>query len=73
MGKLKQVYPNILHLERKTYKLKEATREDFATMSKKDELDVFEQFFHFVNGKDMTATQKEIVANVITDIKRGEE
>lgn len=63
MGKLRQFYPNILHLERKKQQLKES-QASFEEVMKKDDLELFGQFFEYVNGTELTDVQKQKLTEV---------
>ncbi|HAO6130877.1 TPA: exonuclease SbcCD subunit D, partial [Listeria monocytogenes] len=69
MGKLRQFYPNILHLERKKQTLKE-TQDSFEEIMKKDDLELFGQFFEHVNGTELTETQKQKLADVFEQARK---
>ncbi|HBI7410236.1 TPA: exonuclease SbcCD subunit D [Listeria monocytogenes] len=69
MGKLRQFYPNILHLERKKQTLKE-TQDNFEEIMKKDDLELFGQFFEHVNGTELTETQKQKLADVFEQARK---
>ncbi|PXC94678.1 exonuclease SbcCD subunit D [Listeria monocytogenes] len=71
MGKLRQFYPNILHLERKKQTLKE-TQDNFEEIMKKDDLELFGQFFEHVNGTELTETQKQKLADVFEQARKGD-
>lgn len=72
IGKLRQVYPNVLHLERKHHQLQETEREQFETLRKRDDNEIFAQFFEYVNGKDLSTSQSELIQEVLVDVQRGE-
>lgn len=71
MGKLRQFYPNILHLERKKQQLKES-QASFEEVMKKDDLELFDQFFEYTNGTELTKDQKEKLTNIF-ELARKEE
>lgn len=71
MGKLRQFYPNILHLERKKQQLKES-QASFEEVMKKDDLELFDQFFEYTNGTELTKEQKEKLTNIF-ELARKEE
>ncbi|MGL5042319.1 MAG: exonuclease SbcCD subunit D [Culicoidibacterales bacterium] len=72
MGQLRQIFPNVLHLERRKHKLNLAVGEQFEDVMKADEKELFSRFFTLVSGKDMSKTQIDLIENVITSVKRGE-
>jgi exonuclease SbcD len=73
IGKLRDVYPNTLHLERPglqpTDKLPDAGRK----MLKQSELQLFESFFTEVNGEPVTPEQRSIVSAILDDLRRSED
>ncbi|AIS60054.1 exonuclease SbcCD subunit D [Listeria ivanovii] len=71
MGKLRQFYPNILHLERKKQQLKES-QASFEEVMKKDDLELFDQFFEYANGTELTNEQKQKLTEVF-ELARKEE
>ncbi|MBC2009311.1 exonuclease SbcCD subunit D [Listeria welshimeri] len=71
MGKLRQFYPNILHLERKKQTLKEM-EDSFEEIMKKDDLELFGQFFEHVNGTELTETQKQKLVDVFEQARKEE-
>ncbi|WP_099221355.1 exonuclease SbcCD subunit D [Listeria costaricensis] len=73
IGKLRKFYPNILHLERKRANQQTVKTEAFEEVVKKDDLELFEQFFHEVSGTEITAHQKKLVQDVIRQVKAGDE
>ncbi|WP_239254850.1 exonuclease SbcCD subunit D [Listeria ilorinensis] len=73
IGKLRKFYPNILHLERKRINQQTTKTEAFEEIVQKDDLELFEQFFHEVSGTEMTTRQKEWIQKVIREVKAGDE
>ena len=72
IGKLRKIYPNILHLERAKKKLPTAQVEKFEDIIKKDDSELFSQFFQFTKGKNLTTEQQAIIKTAFTKVK-GEE
>ncbi len=73
MGKLRSVYPNVLHLERtglmaKTEQL--AVRSD---QIKKGELEMFNDFFSQVSGSSMTEQQQTLMVDIVEKLHKAEE
>ncbi|WP_220718199.1 exonuclease SbcCD subunit D [Agarivorans litoreus] len=73
MGKLREVYPNVLHLERtglmaNTDKL-ELNREHI----KKGEYDMFTDFFAQVSGDELSAEQQALLKQTIDQLHRGDQ
>ncbi|MGM0844663.1 MAG: exonuclease SbcCD subunit D [Bacillota bacterium] len=75
INKLRQVYPNVLHLERKIEKYDLKKKEKYSTVrdQKKSELDLFQQFYNEMTTSDFTEEKKQILINVIEKSKREAE
>ncbi|WP_316568664.1 exonuclease SbcCD subunit D [Neobacillus sp. YIM B06451] len=68
MGKLRQVYPNVMHLERKSDIADQKRNNGFSiadSRKKKSELDLFEQFYKEMTAQEFTDEKKSVVASVI--------
>ncbi|CAM3862467.1 exonuclease SbcCD subunit D [Mesobacillus zeae] len=74
IGKLRQVYPNVLHLERKIEAAdkKEKHNMIFAREEKKSELELFEQFYQEMTTAEFTREKREAIASVIDDVLKEE-
>lgn len=74
MNKLRQVYPNVLHLERKQLEKDMEEKQSFSAASKvkKSELDLFEQFYTEMTSSSFTEEKREIMKKVIEEVLRGE-
>lgn len=74
INKLRQVYPNVLHLERKIdlTDLKKKQSIQALSSEKKSELELFEQFYSEMTTLEFTPEKKEIMADVIEKVLRGE-
>lgn len=73
MGKLRNVYPNVLHLERTGLM---AANEQLAIASdhiKKGELEMFKDFFTQVSGEPMGEAQLELITQTLDELHKGEE
>ncbi|RIW28769.1 exonuclease SbcCD subunit D [Bacillus salacetis] len=72
INKLRQVYPNVLHLERKMEQQDLRMREDYTTArdEKKSELELFEQFYNDMTTSDFTEEKRQIMVSVIEKAKR---
>lgn len=73
MGKLRSVYPNVLHLERtglmaKTDQL--AVRSD---QIKKGELEMFSDFFNQVSGSSMSEQQQALMVDIVDKLHKAED
>ncbi|OCA81703.1 exonuclease sbcCD subunit D [Bacillus sp. FJAT-27225] len=68
MGKLRQVYPNVLHLEKRIDALDQRRKQSFSvgeSRQKKTELELFEQFYKEMTSSDFTDEKRSIMASVI--------
>jgi DNA repair protein SbcD/Mre11 len=70
INKLRQVYPNVLHLEKKITITDSKKRENFAAMKdeKKSEVELFEQFFREMTTADFTDDKKGVMVDVIEKV-----
>ncbi|MCG9756600.1 exonuclease SbcCD subunit D [Shewanella insulae] len=72
MGKLRSVYPNVLHLERTGLM---ANNEQLAIASdhiKKGELEMFKDFFTQVSGDPLSEAQLELITQTLDELHKGE-
>jgi len=72
MGKLRSVYPNVLHLERTGLMAQNGRVELSRDHIKKGELDMFSDFFAQVAGEGMSEAQLQAMINTIEDLHRTE-
>ncbi|WP_040209631.1 exonuclease SbcCD subunit D [Neobacillus jeddahensis] len=75
INKLRKIYPNVLHLERKM-DLTDLKKKQFFSAQrseKKSEIDLFEQFYKEMTTSDFTSEKKEVMADIIEKVLRGEE
>ena len=72
IGRLREVYPNILHLERVRHHMFGEQPERFEEIIKKDDRALFAQFFEFTQGKPLTELQEELVAATLEKVMKGE-
>jgi DNA repair protein SbcD/Mre11 len=74
INKLRQVYPNVLHLERKIDITDMKKKQSFTITrnEKKSELDLFEQFYTDMTTAEFTSDKKEVMADVIEKVLREE-
>jgi exonuclease SbcD len=68
IGKLREVYPNTLHLERPGLQPKGGLPDAGREMMKQSELELFENFYAEVNGEPITAAQRNIVSSILKDL-----
>lgn len=71
IGQLRAFYPNVLHLERVQEKLTDSQFERFEDVIKKDDLELFAQFFEHVSGKEISDRQVEIMRETMNSVKGG--
>jgi len=71
MGKLRQVYPNVLHIE-KPGMLEMSDQPISRDKLKRGELEMFRDFFEQVHGQGLTLEQDEAIKKVIKDIHKLE-
>jgi exonuclease SbcD len=70
MGRLREVYPNVLHIERPFIQQSDrraGRAEDYAKLS---ELDLFSAFFQQVAGRELTPDQREAFIRVVEDFRQ---
>ncbi|NRD79246.1 exonuclease SbcCD subunit D [Bacillus sp. BRMEA1] len=74
INKLRQVYPNVLHLERKIALTDLKKKQSFHSIrnEKKSELDLFEQFYTEMTTAEFTSDKKEAMAGIIEKVLRGD-
>ncbi len=71
MGKLRQVYPNVLHIERPCLSPDISTRRP-ADHRKLNDIDLFAAFFSQVTGVDLTEAERAGYEAVIEELRRRE-
>ena len=72
IGKIKKIYPNTLKLEiqnSKTINKNEEQNINLEELKKKSELELFSDFYKLQNNLDLNEEQKEIVKNIISEVK----
>ncbi|MFR8146198.1 MAG: exonuclease SbcCD subunit D [Clostridia bacterium] len=72
IGKIKKIYPNTLKLEiqnSKTINKNEEQNINLEEVKKKSELELFSDFYKLQNNLDLNEKQKEIVKNIISEVK----
>lgn len=73
MGKLRSVYPNVLHLERTGLMAQSAEISPARDQIKKGELAMFSDFFSQVSGNEMNQQQSDFLAQILDEIRRDEQ
>ena len=72
IGKIKKIYPNTLKLEIQNCKTINSNTEqniNLEEVKKKSELELFSDFYKLQNNLDLNEKQKEIVKNIISEVK----
>lgn len=72
IGKIKKIYPNTLKLEIQNSKTINSNTEqniNLEEIKKKSELELFSDFYKLQNNLDLNEKQKEIVKNIILEVK----
>jgi exonuclease SbcD len=74
INKLRQVYPNVLHLERKIDVTDMKKKQSFnaAQSEKKSEIELFEQFYTEMTTSEFTIEKKDAMAAVIEKVLKEE-
>lgn len=74
MGKLRSVFPNVLHLERKIEKTDQKQKQQFVSINdeKKSELDLFEKFYREMTTADFTEDKRALMTDVIDKVLKEE-
>lgn len=73
MGKLRAVYPNVLHLERPGLMSTGEQRVLLREQLKKGELDMFGDFFQQISGDELSEQQQSIIKEALTAIHQSEQ
>ncbi|MGY8871604.1 MAG: exonuclease SbcCD subunit D [Pseudomonadales bacterium] len=68
MGKLRDVYPNVLHIERPGLMAANPQQSARRDQLKKGEFSMFSDFFEQVNGEPLTKEQQTYVSQTLTDL-----
>lgn len=72
MGKLRQVYPNVLHLERPGLMASGEQRSLQRERLQRGELALFDDFYQQVRGETLTPEQRRLVADLLEQIHKDE-
>lgn len=72
MGKLRTVYPNVMHLERTGLMAQDQDLELSREHIKKGERVMFEDFFEQVSGESLSEEQKQVLDETINTIHKAE-
>ena len=72
IGQIRKIYPNTLRLDIKNSKSELNLKSYFTKIDKikhKSELELFEEFFEFQNNVKLSDKQKEIMKDIINEVK----
>lgn len=74
INKLRQIYPNVLHLERRLDKVDLKERSSFTTTNKqsKTELSLFEDFYRDMTTAEFSEEKRNLMVSVIDKVKGGQ-
>jgi len=72
MGKLREVYPNVLHLEKPGMLTGNMNQQLQREKLKASEIDMFRDFFKQVQGRDLTQNQDDALQDVISALHKTE-
>ena len=75
IGRLRKIYPNTLRLENvgnNNLSTEDTQLSDIDNIKKKDEVELFNEFYKYQNNEELNDKQVEIIRNVVKEVK-GEE
>jgi exonuclease SbcD len=72
MGKIRQVYPNALHIERPGMLIGEEKQRSGGDFLKRDEVDLFKDFHQEVTGLELEAESESSFAATLTEIRAAD-
>lgn len=73
IGQIKKIYPNTLRLDIDNSKMNvniDVKMSDLDNIKKKDEVELFNEFYKFLNNKDLDEKQLEIIKNIVREVKK---
>ena len=73
MGKLRQVYPNVLHLERPGLMSSGEQKLAHRDLLKKGELSMFKDFYQQVQDEGLDKEQEKVLATILDEIHSNNE
>jgi DNA repair protein SbcD/Mre11 len=68
MGRLREVYPNVLHLEKVSLQM-EGKKVQNVSPLKRSEMDMFRDFYEQINKRPLTDMESKIIADTITELQ----
>jgi exonuclease SbcD len=74
INKLRQIYPNVLHLDRKVdlIDIKKKTAFSSAQREKKTDLELFEQFYEEMTTSEFTEEKRDVMTDIINRVLKEE-
>ena len=73
IGQIKKIYPNTLRLDIDNSKMNvniDVKMSDLDNIKKKDEIELFNEFYKFLNNKDLDEKQLKIMKNIVSEVKK---
>ena len=73
IGQIKKVYPNTLRLDIENSKMSatiESQLSNLDNIKKKDEIELFNEFYHFQHNKDLDELQESIIKEVVKEARK---
>lgn len=75
IGQIKRIYSNTLRLDIENSKVingLDVNMTDLDSIKKKDEVELFNEFFNFQHNQDLNEVQLDIIKDVVKDVRREE-
>lgn len=72
MGRLRDVFPNLMHLERANLFQSDGSQRTVSDIAGKDDLELFNDFMGAMTGKEMTPEQSDAFISVAESVRREE-
>jgi exonuclease SbcD len=72
LGRLREVFPNLLHLERSRLLAREERKRSMSDIAGKGDVELFDDFMLEMTGKRMTEEQTEAFVSVAEEVHRSE-
>lgn len=73
IGQIKKVYPNTLRLDIENSKMNSSIEKELSNLDnikKKDEVELFNEFYNFQHNQNLNETQLDIVKEVVKEVKK---
>lgn len=72
MGRLREVYPNVLHIRRPEHEPGAAEASDRPNVRAMDDAQLFKAFYAHVTGADLSVEQENAFASIVDEMRRRE-